>query len=44
MRRLLADPAGIDRVLVDGAARARAIAAPIMREVRDLAGFIGSGR
>jgi tryptophanyl-tRNA synthetase len=41
MRRLLADPAEIDRVLVDGAARARAIAAPIMKDVREVVGFIG---
>jgi tryptophanyl-tRNA synthetase len=41
MRRLLADPAEIDRVLIDGADRARAIAAPIMREVRDIIGFVG---
>jgi tryptophanyl-tRNA synthetase len=40
MRRLTADPAEIDRVLADGAARARAIAAPVMREVKDIVGFI----
>jgi tryptophanyl-tRNA synthetase len=39
MRRLLADPAEIDRILADGAARARAIAAPTMAEVRKLVGF-----
>ena len=39
MRRLLADPAKIDRVLADGAQQARAIAAPILREVRDIVGF-----
>jgi tryptophanyl-tRNA synthetase len=42
MRRLLADPAEIDRVLVDGSNRAREIAAPIMREVKDIVGFIHS--
>ncbi len=39
MRRLMADPAEIDRALADGAARARAIAAPIMDEVRRIVGF-----
>ncbi|MEW5963718.1 MAG: tryptophan--tRNA ligase [Pseudomonadota bacterium] len=39
-RRLMADPATIDRILADGAARARAIAAPIMREVKDVVGFV----
>ena len=40
MRRLLADPAEIDRILKDGAARARAIATPIMDEVKKRVGFI----
>jgi tryptophanyl-tRNA synthetase len=40
MRRLQADPGGIDSVLADGAARARAIAAPIMDEVKDIVGFL----
>jgi tryptophanyl-tRNA synthetase len=40
MRALLADPAEIDRVLQDGAAKARAIAAPIMAETKKLVGFI----
>jgi tryptophanyl-tRNA synthetase len=40
MRRLTADPAEIDRVLIDGANRARAIATPIMNEVKDLVGFV----
>jgi tryptophanyl-tRNA synthetase len=39
MRRLLADPAEIDRVLADGAARAREIAGPTMAEVRRIVGF-----
>ena len=39
MRRLLADPAEIDRVLDDGAARANAIAGPILRDVYDIIGF-----
>jgi tryptophanyl-tRNA synthetase len=42
MRRLLADPAEIDRVLADGARRARQIAAPTMAEVRKIVGFWNS--
>ena len=42
MRRLLADPAEIDRVLADGAARAREIAGPTMAEVRKIVGFWNS--
>jgi tryptophanyl-tRNA synthetase len=42
MRRLLADPAEIDRVLADGAQRARQIAAPTMAEVRKIVGFWNS--
>ena len=38
--RLMDDPAEIDRTLVDGARRARAIATPIMDEVKDIVGFI----
>ena len=41
MRRLLADEAGIDRILKDGAARARAVAAPVMAEVKRVVGFVG---
>jgi tryptophanyl-tRNA synthetase len=41
MRRLLADPAEIDRILKDGAARASVLAAPVMDEVRRLVGFSG---
>jgi tryptophanyl-tRNA synthetase len=40
MRRLLADPAEIDRILRDGAAKARATAAPVMAEVRRVMGFV----
>ena len=40
MRRLLADPAEIDRVLKNGAQKARAIATPIMDEVKKTVGFI----
>lgn len=39
MRRLLADPAEIDRVLAAGAERAREVSAPILAEVRTRAGF-----
>ena len=42
MRRLNDDPAAVDAVLADGAARARAIAEPIMAEVRKHVGFLGS--
>jgi tryptophanyl-tRNA synthetase len=42
MRRLLADVAEIDRILADGARRARAIAQPIMAEVKDIVGFVRS--
>jgi tryptophanyl-tRNA synthetase len=40
MTRLLADPTAIDRILGDGARRARAIAAPIMNHVKDIVGFL----
>ena len=39
MRRLLADPAEIDRILAAGAERANAIAAPTMAEVKKLVGY-----
>jgi tryptophanyl-tRNA synthetase len=42
MQRLLADPAEIDRILADGARRARAIARPIMDQVKDIVGFLRS--
>ena len=38
-REILADPAGIDRLLAEGARRANAIAAPIMDDVRRVVGF-----
>ncbi|MCU0837154.1 MAG: tryptophan--tRNA ligase [Rhodospirillales bacterium] len=44
VRRLLADPGHIDRVLADGAARAEAIAAPILAEVYDIVGFLNTPR
>jgi tryptophanyl-tRNA synthetase len=40
--RLMDDPAEIDRILADGSQRARAIAAPIMNEVKDIVGFVRS--
>ncbi len=40
MRRLLADPAEIDRILRAGAHSARAIATPVMDEVKRHVGFI----
>ena len=40
MRRLLADPVEIDRILSDGASRARAIADPILAKTKDIVGFI----
>jgi tryptophanyl-tRNA synthetase len=40
MRRLLADAAEIDRILRDGAARARTIAVPIMNDVKRVVGFV----
>jgi len=42
MTRLSADPAEIDRILADGAQRARAIAQPILDEVKDIVGFVRS--
>ena len=42
MRELMENPADIDAILADGAARAAAIARPLMAEVRDIVGFLGS--
>jgi tryptophanyl-tRNA synthetase len=42
MRRLMADPAEIDRILADGAHRAHAIADPILAKTKDIVGFIHS--
>ena len=41
MKRLLDDPAHIDAILADGAARARAIAEPIYADVKRIVGFLG---
>ncbi len=40
MRRLLADPGHIDKVLRRGAERARAIAEPVLREAQDVSGLL----
>ena len=40
MRRLVGDPAYIDSVLADGAARAQLLAADTMKAVKDIVGFI----
>jgi tryptophanyl-tRNA synthetase len=42
MRRLMADPAEIDRMLADGSARATEIAQRTMNEIRDIIGLIRS--
>ncbi|MDP1617532.1 tryptophan--tRNA ligase [Phenylobacterium sp.] len=42
MRRLMADPGEIDRVLAKGAERARAAAAPTLAEVRAKVGYWGA--
>jgi tryptophanyl-tRNA synthetase len=39
MRRLMSDPAEVDGILRQGAARANAIAQPVMEEVRRVVGF-----
>jgi tryptophanyl-tRNA synthetase len=43
MQRLTADPGHVDMVLGDGAARARAIAEPILAEIHDIVGFLRAG-
>ena len=43
MKRLLADPAVIDSTLASGAERARAIARPIVTQVKDIVGFLRPG-
>ena len=40
MKRLTADEAYVDSVLIDGADRARAIASETMAAVKDIVGFI----
>jgi tryptophanyl-tRNA synthetase len=41
MRRLLTDPAEVDRTLAAGAEKARALAAPVVAEVKRVIGFVG---
>ncbi|HEY0300479.1 MAG TPA: hypothetical protein VGC36_04060, partial [Rhizomicrobium sp.] len=41
MRRLMADPAEIDRILADGAGKAAALAGPIVADVKRIVGFVG---
>jgi tryptophanyl-tRNA synthetase len=41
MRRLVDDSSAIDAILLDGADRARAIADPVLRQVREIMGFLG---
>ena len=41
--RLMQDPAEIDRILADGSARARAIATPVVDNVKDIVGLLRSG-
>jgi tryptophanyl-tRNA synthetase len=43
MRRYLADPAEIDRILADGAERARAVADPVVAETKRRVGFWSPG-
>jgi tryptophanyl-tRNA synthetase len=40
MKRLTGDPAYVDRILIEGADRARAIASETMNAVKDIVGFI----
>ncbi|TVR83820.1 MAG: tryptophan--tRNA ligase [Rhodospirillales bacterium] len=40
VNRLMADPAALDRILKDGAERARALAAPVLEEVYRAVGFL----
>jgi tryptophanyl-tRNA synthetase len=42
MRRYMADPAEIDRILTAGAAHAREVAAPTLAEAKRLVGFLGA--
>jgi len=44
MKRLMADPVHVDGVLADGAARAAAIAGPVIAEVKKILGFVRSRR
>ena len=43
-QELLADPAELDRILAQGAERARAMATPVLERVREAMGFLPAGR
>jgi tryptophanyl-tRNA synthetase len=43
MRAYMDDPAEIDRILAAGAAKARALAAPVLAETKRLVGFVDIG-
>ena len=43
MRRLLNDPAEIDKVLAAGAEKAAALAAPVIAQTKDRVGFWRAG-
>ena len=43
MTRLMKDPAEIDRILAEGAPRARAIASPIIEQTYDIMGLLNAG-
>jgi tryptophanyl-tRNA synthetase len=40
MKKLVADPGHVDRILIDGADRARALADETMRTAKDIVGFV----
>jgi tryptophanyl-tRNA synthetase len=42
MKRLVADPGHVDKVLAVGANRAAAIAGPVVAEVKKILGFVRS--
>jgi len=44
MARLMNDPAEIDRILADGAVKAREIAEPILQQTYDIVGLLRPGR
>ncbi len=44
MKRLVADPASIDAILVEGSARARRLARQTMDDVKDILGFVRPAR
>jgi len=44
MRRMMDDPAEIDRILARGADRAREIAAPVLARTYEIVGLVGRGR